>query len=412
MALSLAKSKRLDHLFALPGNPGTARLGKNIAASPLDFERIGSVAIQQGIGMVVVGPEEPLVKGLHDYFLNEPRLKHIAVIGPEAMGAQLEGSKGFAKQFMARYHIPTARYEAFTADTLDAGHQFLETLQPPYVLKADGLAAGKGVVILQNLGEAQLELQAMLTGKFGEASRKVVIEEYLDGIEMSAFALTDGENYVVLPEAKDYKRIGEGDTGPNTGGMGSVSPVPFVDSALRKKIETRIIQPTVAGLRKDNIRYTGFLFFGLMIVKGEPYVIEYNVRLGDPETQSVLARLDSDLLDLLWKASCKQLRGATIKIGGQSVATVVVAAGGYPGEYPKGDRITGHMRVLNAQVIQAGTVRAGRNLLTHGGRVLAITAMGDSLQQARETALQGAGMIRFKGANFRSDIGEDMIQFC
>ncbi len=409
LAWKLKQSKKLSKLYIAPGNPGTALLGENINIPVNDFERLKQLALDKGISMLVVGPEEPLVNGIADFFNSDPKLAHITVIGPNKKGAQLEGSKDIAKFFMKKHGIPTARYLSVTAGDVNRGFAFLESLKPPYVLKADGLAAGKGVLIINDLDEAELQLHEMLNGKFGHASDKVVIEEYLNGIEVSVFVLTDGESYKILPEAKDYKRIGAGDTGPNTGGMGSVSPVAFADTAFMRKVEERIIQPTINGLQKENIRYNGFIFIGLMNVGGDPYVIEYNVRMGDPETQSVLSRLDADLLSLFEGVGNGTLSEYTCGSLPQTAVTVVCTAGGYPEAYMKGDVITGIEQAAPGRIFQAGTAVKDGAVVTAGGRVLAVTSLGDTIEEARAACYQTIAEIHYKDKYFRPDIGNDLL---
>jgi phosphoribosylamine--glycine ligase len=376
----------------------------------LDFEAIKSFVIQEKVSMVVVGPEDPLVHGIYDFFKNDESLKNIPVIGPSKLGAQLEGSKEFAKEFLVKHNIPTAAYDSFTATTVEKGCTFLETLQPPYVLKADGLAAGKGVLIIHDLAEAKAELRNMLVhAKFGAASSKVVIEEFLDGIELSCFVLTDGKNYKILPTAKDYKRIGEGDTGLNTGGMGAVSPVPFADSILLEKIETRIVKPTIAGLQKDGIEYKGFVFIGLINVKGEPIVIEYNVRMGDPETEVVIPRLKSDLVALFQAVAEENLDKISLEIDERSATTIMVVSGGYPEDFEKGKEITGIENVLDSIVFHAGTKIDNGQIVTNGGRVLAVTSFGDDFQQAIKKSYQSIDKLHFDKMYFRKDIGFDLL---
>jgi phosphoribosylamine--glycine ligase len=376
----------------------------------LDFEAIKSFVIQEKVSMVVVGPEDPLVHGIYDFFKNDESLKNIPVIGPSKLGAQLEGSKEFAKEFLIKHNIPTAAYDSFTATTVEKGCTFLETLQPPYVLKADGLAAGKGVLIIHDLAEAKAELRNMLVhAKFGAASSKVVIEEFLDGIELSCFVLTDGKNYKILPTAKDYKRIGEGDTGLNTGGMGAVSPVPFADSILLEKIETRIVKPTIAGLQKDGIEYKGFVFIGLINVKGEPIVIEYNVRMGDPETEVVIPRLKSDLVALFQAVAEENLDKISLEIDERSATTIMVVSGGYPEDFEKGKEITGIENVLDSIVFHAGTKIDNGQIVTNGGRVLAVTSFGDDFQQAIKKSYQSIDKLHFDKMYFRKDIGFDLL---
>lgn len=409
-AWKIAQSPQISQLFIAPGNAGTSRYGRNVSLKATDFDGIADFALEHAIDMVLVGPEEPLVKGIHDYFLNRADLRHIPVIGPQQAGAQLEGSKDFAKKFMARHGIPTAASQSFNRTTLSEGLAYLETQKLPIVLKADGLAAGKGVLICTTLEDAKTELTAMLAdAKFGDASRTVVIEEYLSGIELSVFVLTDGDTYKVLPAAKDYKRIGEGDTGLNTGGMGSVSPVPFADNEFLDKVEKRIIIPTIEGLKKDSIPYKGFIFLGLMNVEGEPYVIEYNVRMGDPETESVLPRLESDLVDLLQGVAEGNLLERSFTLSPKTAATVVLVSGGYPGDYESGKAIDNIESVKNSIVFHAGTVAEDGVIKTAGGRVLAVTALEDTLFDALQQATADAGRIYFAGKNFRRDIGFDLL---
>lgn len=409
-AWKLAQSPQITQLYIAPGNAGTSRYGQNIPLKVTDFDAIADFVLENTVDMVLVGPEEPLVKGIHDYFLARADLRHIPVIGPQQQGAQLEGSKDFSKRFMVRHDIPTAASQSFTRTTLPEGLAYLEKQQLPIVLKADGLAAGKGVLICTTLEEAQHELTAMLAdAKFGEASSTVVIEEYLSGIELSVFVLTDGDTYKVLPAAKDYKRIGEGDTGLNTGGMGSVSPVPFADSAFLDKVEERIIIPTVEGLKKDSIPYKGFIFIGLMNVDGDPYVIEYNVRMGDPETESVLPRLESDLVDLLQGVAQGNLAERSFTLSAKTAATVMLVSGGYPGPYESGKAISNIESVKDSVVFHAGTVTENGVVKTAGGRVIAVTALEDTLFDALQQATADAGRIYFEGKNFRRDIGFDLL---
>jgi len=413
MAWKLANSQNINKLFIAPGNAGTRLVGINVAISPNDFLKIKEFVIKENINMVIVGPEEPLVNGIHDFFLADEILKHIPVIGPTKAGAMLEGSKDFAKNFMTKYKIPTARFNTFTSDTLSDGIKFLKTLQPPYVLKADGLAAGKGVLICQTIEESELELDAMLTqNKFGNAAKKVVIEEFLSGIELSVFVITDGKNYKLLPEAKDYKRIGVNDTGLNTGGMGSVSPVPFADKFFMKKVEELIIQPTIKGLINEGIAYKGFIFFGLINVNGEPNVIEYNVRMGDPETEVVIPRIKSDLLDLFQGIADGNLDKKQIEIDDRYAASVMLVSQGYPGSYTKELPISNLNNIKNCLLFHAGTVfNKSENLtLTSGGRVIAITAYGSSIQEALSISYQNADIIQFNGKYYRKDIGNDLIE--
>ncbi|WP_027076565.1 phosphoribosylamine--glycine ligase [Maribacter antarcticus] len=409
LAWKLKQSNKLKKLFVAPGNAGTASIAENITIGVNDFDAIGKFVVDIGIDMVIVGPEDPLVNGIHDYFLNDQKLAAIPLIGPQKMAATLEGSKEFAKEFMMRHHIPTARYESFTSKTVTQGYEFLETLTPPYVLKADGLAAGKGVVILNDLEEAKAELTAMLVDeKFGSASATVVIEEFLDGIELSVFVLTDGENYKVLPTAKDYKRIGEGDTGLNTGGMGAISPVPFADEKLMNKIERLIVKPTVEGLKKDNLPYKGFIFIGLIKVGDDPKVIEYNVRLGDPETEVVLPRIKNDLVELFQAVANGSLDAIDLEIDQRSATTVMTVSGGYPGSYEKGKEITGIETITDSLVFQAGTTVKDGKIVTNGGRVIAITSFGEDFKSALKTSYKNVGKLSFEGINYRKDIGFDL----
>lgn len=409
-AWKMVQSPLCDTLFMAPGNAGTAEIATNVAIAVTDFEAIKALVIKENIEMVVVGPEDPLVKGIYDFFLNDAALSHIPVIGPSKIGATLEGSKEFAKEFLVKHNIPTAAYDSFTAETVEQGFAFLETLAPPYVLKADGLAAGKGVLIIQDLAEAQSELRNMLVGqKFGAASSKVVIEEFLDGIELSCFVLTDGKSYKILPTAKDYKRIGEGDTGLNTGGMGAVSPVPYVDAVLMEKIETRIVKPTIAGLQKDGIPYKGFVFIGLINVKNEPLVIEYNVRMGDPETEVVVPRLQSDLVELFLAVANEKLDEFELKIDPRSATTVMMVSGGYPEDFEKGKVISGLDKVENSIVFHAGTKFDNGNVVTNGGRVMAITSYGDSFQEALAQSYKNVEKINWENVYFRKDIGFDLV---
>ena len=409
-AWKMVQSPLCDTLFMAPGNAGTAEIATNVAIAVTDFEAIKALVIKENIEMVVVGPEDPLVKGIYDFFLNDAALSHIPVIGPSKLGATLEGSKEFAKEFLVKHNIPTAAYDSFTAETVDKGCDFLATLAPPYVLKADGLAAGKGVLIIQDLEEAKSELRNMLVGqKFGAASSKVVIEEFLDGIELSCFVLTDGKSYKILPTAKDYKRIGEGDTGLNTGGMGAVSPVPYVDAVLMEKIETRIVKPTIAGLQKDGIPYKGFVFIGLINVKNEPLVIEYNVRMGDPETEVVVPRLQSDLVELFLAVANEKLDEFELKIDPRSATTVMLVSGGYPEDFEKGKVITGLENVENSIVFHAGTKFDNGNVVTNGGRVMAITSYGDSFQEALAQSYKNVAEISWESVYYRKDIGFDLV---
>ena len=409
-AWKMTQSPLCEKLFVVPGNAGTAAIAENVAISATDFEAVKALVLKENISLVVVGPEDPLVKGIYDYFKNDESLKHIPVIGPSQLGAQLEGSKEFAKEFLMKHNIPTAAYDSFTAETVENGCAFLETLQPPYVLKADGLAAGKGVLIIQDLEEAKTELRNMLVhAKFGTASSKVVIEEFLDGIELSCFVLTDGKSYKILPTAKDYKRIGEGDTGLNTGGMGAVSPVPYVDAVLMEKIETRIVKPTIEGFQKDGIEYKGFVFIGLINVKGEPIVIEYNVRMGDPETEVVVPRLKSDLVELFLSVADQKLGDFNLEVDPRSATTVMVVSGGYPEDFEKGKVISGLENIEDSIVFHAGTKLDNGNVVTNGGRVIAVTSYGDNFQEAIKKSYQNIDKLSFDKMYFRKDIGFDLI---
>lgn len=408
MAWKIKQSKKTNQLFIAPGNAGTANLGENIPVGVSDFEGLKKVALGKKIDLLVAGPEVPLVEGLHDFFLADEQLKNIKVVGPQKAGALLEGSKDFAKDFMERHHIPTAKYKTVTTENLKEGIAFLKTMQSPYVLKADGLAAGKGVLIISDLAKAETSLKTMLNGQFGQASSKVVIEEFLSGIELSVFAITDGKDYQILPEAKDYKRIGEGDTGLNTGGMGSISPVPFADATFMKKIEDRIIEPTVNGLQKDQIPYNGFIFFGLINCGGDPYVIEYNVRMGDPETEAVMLRIKSDFVDLLEAAANGTMASQSIEIDERTAASVMLVSGGYPEAYENDKVMTGFETIENSILFHAGTKFAGEDVVTAGGRVLAISSYGNSMEEALEQSYINAEKINFDKKYYRKDLGFDL----
>ncbi|MFS4466263.1 phosphoribosylamine--glycine ligase [Maribacter sp. 2210JD10-5] len=409
LAWKLKQSAKLTALFVAPGNAGTELIAKNIPISVNDFDAIKDFVLSREIEMVVVGPEDPLVNGVHDFFLEDGQLNKIPVIGPQKAAATLEGSKEFAKEFMMRHKIPTAQYQSFTKANLEKGCYFLEQLKPPYVLKADGLAAGKGVVILSDLEEAKKELKAMLLDKkFGDASATVVIEEFLDGIELSVFVLTDGENYKILPTAKDYKRIGEGDTGLNTGGMGAISPVPFADKAFMHKIEERIVKPTVEGLKTDNLPYKGFIFIGLIKVGDDPKVIEYNVRMGDPETEVVVPRVKNDLVEVLQAVANQTLNEIDLQIDERSATTVMTVSGGYPGTYEKEKEITGIDAIEDAIVFHAGTKLVDGKVRTNGGRVMAITSYGKDFKEALKTSYKNVAKLSFEGMNYRKDIGFDL----
>jgi len=408
IASKIVESPRLDKLFIAPGNAGTDSIGTNVNLDPNNFEAIGQFAIDNHISMVVVGPEEPLVRGIYDYFTSSETLKHISVIGPSKEAAQMEGSKDFAKAFMMRHQIPTAGYLSVTAENLEEGLGYLDQLQAPYVLKADGLAAGKGVIITKDLAEAKAELKEMLAGKFKDASRTVVIEEFLDGIEVSVFVMTDGINYLLLPEAKDYKRIGVGDTGLNTGGMGAVSPVPFANAEFMAKVEQRIIKPTVDGLRKEGINYRGFIFFGLIKVNNEPVVIEYNCRMGDPETEVVFPRIQSDVVELFEAIASQTLDQKQIKINPSLAATVMLVSGGYPGDYEKGKEISGLGSVKESMAFHAGTNLKDGRVVTNGGRVIAITSFGENIEDALSKSYRNTKVVSFENMYCRSDIGFDL----
>ena len=399
----------MGKLYVAPGNAGTASIATNLPIEVNDFQSIKKVVLEEKINLVVVGPEDPLVNGVHDFFLEDAELAAVPIIGPQKAAAELEGSKEFAKQFMMRHNIPTAAYQSFTFEKLDAGFSFLESLKPPYVLKADGLAAGKGVVILENLEQAKKELKAMLVdAKFGEASTTVVIEEFLDGIELSVFVLTDGKGYKILPTAKDYKRIGEGDTGLNTGGMGAISPVPFADDKFMDKIHQRIVKPTVEGLQKDNLPYKGFIFIGLIKVGDDPKVIEYNVRMGDPETEVVVPRIKNDMVSLLQAVANGTLNDIDLEIDERTAATVMLVSGGYPEAYEKGKAVSGIDTIKDSIVFHAGTKEDGEAVVTNGGRVMALTSFGKDFKSALATSYENIEKIEFEGMNYRKDIGFDL----
>ncbi|MFO3727623.1 phosphoribosylamine--glycine ligase [Butyricimonas muris] len=408
LAWKINESERLTTLYVAPGNAGTAGIAENVNIKVTDFETLAAFVENNGIEMLVVGPEDPLVEGIRDYFEADARFAHLMIVGPGKAGAILEGSKDFAKEFMIRHHIPTAGYLTVTKENIEDGVDFLKTLKPPYVLKADGLAAGKGVLILNDIEEAKSELRLMLDGKFGKAGNRVVIEEFLSGIELSVFALTDGKDYKILGSAKDYKRIGEGDTGLNTGGMGAVSPVPFADEEFNRKVEERIVRPTIEGFRAEGIDYKGFVFFGLMNVAGDPYVIEYNVRMGDPETEVVLPRLKTDILSLFEAMAKGELKQAAFDLDSRFCTTVMLVSQGYPGDYEKGKVITGLENVEGSIVFHAGTKLTDGKVLTNGGRVLAVSSYGDTMKEALTQSYKNVAKIHFEGMNFRRDIGFDL----
>ena len=408
LAWKLAQSKRISRIFIAPGNAGTSATGTNLKVDPEDFDGIRKAVTEFRIGMVVVGPEAPLVAGIHDFFLQDDSLKNIPVIGPVKSAARLEGSKDFAKAFLTKYKIPTARYRSFDRTSLNDAEAFLKTLEPPYVIKADGLAAGKGVIILDNINDAKAEVNAIISGKFGAAGQKVVIEQFLNGTELSVFIITDGKSYKLLPEAKDYKRVGEGDSGLNTGGMGAISPVPFADEQFMKKVKGRIIDPTIKGLKEEGIEYRGFLFFGLISVKGDPYVIEYNARLGDPESEAIIPRIKSDLFDLIEGVVNGDLDERDLVIDEQYIATVMLVSGGYPGHYQKGYEISGLDMAKDCIVFHSGTKITDDKVVTSGGRVLAVSSWGKTLKDALAGSYRNAGSISFRDIYFRKDIGFDL----
>lgn len=411
MADKIASSPHCSRLFIAPGNAGTSLLGRNVNIDPNDFEKIKSFVLETETNLVVVGPEAPLVKGIVDFFAKDAQLRDIPIIGPSAQGAMLEGSKDFAKEFMLRHGIPTAAYRSFEKSELDAALRYIESHSTPIVLKADGLAAGKGVVICEDKEAAKAEVKDMLQGKFGKASEKVVIEQFLKGMEFSVFALTDGKAYALLPEAKDYKRIGEGDTGPNTGGMGAVSPVPFADERLWEKVKEQIIEPTIKGIHEEGISYKGFVFFGLIVVDGDPFVIEYNCRMGDPETEVVMPRLQTDLVELMLAVWKEKLETVKMEIDPRYAVTVMLVSGGYPGDYEKGKSIRGLEIVDGSRIYHAGTSLENHHVLTSGGRVLALTSMGSTMQKALEKSMRNAVVVEFEGKYYRKDIGHDLISF-
>ncbi|NVO10088.1 MAG: phosphoribosylamine--glycine ligase [Bacteroidales bacterium] len=411
IAWKLSQSHLLKKLYIAPGNPGTANIGTNLDIDILNFESVKQACIDHKIDIVFVGPEEPLVKGIHDSFNTDSRVKQVKIIGPTKNGAMLEGSKDFAKAFMTRHSIPTARYKTFISNQFQEANQFLFELKPPYVIKADGLAAGKGVVICNEIEDAKRCIQEFFSGKFGGASKKIVIEEFLNGIELSVFVLTDGKSYVILPEAKDYKRIGDGDTGLNTGGMGAISPVPFANPNFMRKVENQIISPTINGLIKDGIDYTGIIFIGLMKVEGNPYVIEYNVRMGDPETEVVIPRIESDLAEMFFLAGERKLSDYKLNISTKVASTVIMVSGGYPEEYKKGKVINGLADFSDVAIFHSGTKRVGDAIITAGGRVLALTAMSDTMDESLAKSYKVANIVNFEGKYFRKDIGNDLKHF-
>ena len=409
-AIKLLESDKINQLFVAPGNAGTDKIATNININPTDFEAVKKIVVENDIKMVVVGPEAPLVEGVHDFFLADKKLRNIPVIGPKKDGALLEGSKDFSKQFMQKHGVPTAKYQSFTSENLEEGFVFLETLEPPFVLKADGLAAGKGVLILNSLVEAKAELKEMVSNKkFGEASSTVVIEEFLKGIELSVFVLTDGKSYKILPSAKDYKRIGEGDAGLNTGGMGAISPVPFADQAFLDKVEELVVKPTINGLQKDGIDYRGFIFIGLMNDNGNPSVVEYNVRMGDPETEAVLPRIESDLFDLFDGVANQNLNEKSFSVTNKTATTVMLVSGGYPEAYEKNKEITGFDAVKDSIVFHAGTTLKDNKVVTNGGRVMAVTSFGNTIEEALEKSYKSIDKIHFDKMNYRKDIGFDLV---
>ncbi|WP_346862530.1 phosphoribosylamine--glycine ligase [uncultured Draconibacterium sp.] len=404
----IKQSEKVEKLFFAPGNAGTAALGTNLEAGVSDFQKIKTLVLENDIDLMLIGPEVPLVEGLHDFFAADAELAAVKVVGPKKAGAALEGSKDFSKDFMLRHNIPTAKYLTVSSENIAEGVEFLKTMTAPYVLKADGLAAGKGVLIIDSIEEAESSLKEMLAGQFGAASSKVVIEEFLSGVEASVFAITDGKDYKILPEAKDYKRIGEGDTGLNTGGMGAISPVPFANKEWMAKVDEQIVKPTVAGLQKDGIEYNGFIFFGLINVNNNPYVIEYNVRMGDPETEAVMLRVKSDFVDLLVGAATGALAETSVEFDERTAVTVMLVSGGYPGDYEKGKVISGTEKVSDSIVFHAGTKSAGGDVVTDGGRVIAVSSYGSSMKDALATSFKNAELIDFEGKYFRKDLGFDL----